>query len=310
MNKIFLTGGTGSFGSNFIDLILKKKSTKKIVIFSRDELKQHLLKIKLKKHIKKLRFLIGDIRDFNRVQSAMADCNLVIHAAALKQVDTCELNPDECIKTNIIGSQNVIRAALHKKVSKSVLISTDKAVNPINLYGACKLSAEKLFISANLMKGKSSCKFSVVRYGNVLNSRGSVIPHFLKLKNNNSPLPITDKKMTRFFISLNDAIDFVYNSINLMKGGEIFVPKINSILITDIAKALNSNYKIIGIREGEKIHETLISTDEKRFTIEKKNHFLIITKKNNIKSNNLRSYNSRDNNFLKINEIKKIISKV
>ena len=308
MNRIFITGATGSFGISFVDHLLKsKKNLKKIIIFSRDELKQYNLKKKLLKYNKKLRFFIGDIRDIDRLRSVISDSDTIIHAAALKQVDTCEYNPDECIKTNILGSNNLIKIALEKKINKSILISTDKAVNPINLYGACKLAAEKIFISANTTRGNSNCKFSVVRYGNVINSRGSVIPLFLDLFKKGEKIPITDERMTRFFISLKEAVDFVDNSIKLMTGGEIFVPKMRSILIKDIILALGAKYYNMGLRVGEKIHETLVSEEEKLYSTETVNSFVIRPLIKAKKVGLYKSYNSFDNIFVKKNEIKKIL---
>lgn len=308
MRKIFISGGTGSFGVSFVDYLLKsKKNIKKIIIFSRDELKQYHLKKKLFKHNKKLRFFIGDIRDMDRLRSVISDSDTIIHAAALKQVDTCEYNPEECIKTNILGSNNLIKIALEKKINKSILISTDKAVNPINLYGACKLAAEKIFISANTTKGSSNCKFSVVRYGNVINSRGSVIPLFLDLFKKGEKIPLTDERMTRFFITLKETVDFVDNSIKLMTGGEIFVPKIRSILIKDIILALGAKYYNMGLRVGEKIHETLVSEEEKLYSTETANSFVIRPLLKAKKVGLEKSYNSFENIFVKKNEIKKIL---
>jgi UDP-N-acetylglucosamine 4,6-dehydratase len=308
MSKIFISGATGSFGVSFVDYLLKsKKNLKKIIIFSRDELKQYNLKKKLLKYNKKLRFFIGDIRDIDRLRSVISDSDTIIHAAALKQVDTCEYNPEECIKTNILGSNNLIKIALEKRINKSILISTDKAVNPINLYGACKLAAEKIFISANTTRGNSNCKFSVVRYGNVINSRGSVIPLFLDLFKKGEKIPLTDERMTRFFITLKEAVGFVDNSIKLMTGGEIFVPKIKSILIKDIILALGAKYYNMGLRVGEKIHETLVSEEEKLYSTETANSFVIRPLLKAKKVGLHKSYNSFENIFVKRNEIKKIL---
>ena len=276
-------------------------------------MKQLDLKKKLAKYSKKLRFLIGDVRDLERVKEAISDCEVVIHAAALKQVDTCEYNPLESIKTNIIGTDNIIKACLSLNVKKSLLISTDKAVNPINLYGACKLSAEKIFIAANNIKGKNKTKFSVVRYGNVSYSRGSVLELFLNLKKNYNEkfLPLTNEKMTRFAISIEDATLFVYKCIQIMKSSEVFVPKLKAYKVIDIIKCLNKKYKIIGIRPGEKIHETLISKDELAKTIFKKSYFVILPsyRKNNLSKKFNDGYKSNiEGNFLGQNELKRIIN--
>ena len=261
---ILITGGTGSFGENFTEYLLNKHAElKKLIIFSRDELKQHELKKKFikNKFFSKLRFFLGDVRDASRLLLAFNNVDIVIHAAALKQVDTAEYNPSEFIKTNILGAQNIFEAAFYNNVSKIIALSTDKASSPINLYGATKLCSDKLFTSANHFLGQK--KFSVVRYGNVAGSRGSVIPYFLSQKNKNS-LNITDKNMTRFNISIKDSIALVMWSIKNAFGGEIVVPKIPSYKIIDLAKAVNEKAKIniIGIREGEKIHEEMISENE------------------------------------------------
>ena len=266
--SILITGGTGSFGSAFASKILKKyKNIKRLVIFSRDELKQfEMSNLELfKKNSKKVRFFIGDVRDFERVKMAFKNIDIVVHAAAMKQVEASEYNPYECIKTNVLGSQNVINASLECNLKKTIFISTDKATNPINLYGASKLAGEKLFLAANNIRGKSRTIFSVVRYGNVIGSRGSVIPIFLKCKEQkNKSVPITHKDMTRFIITLDDGVNFVLSSLEIMNGGEIFVPKIPSVKILDLAKIILPNHKIkfIGIRPGEKLHEVLISKDE------------------------------------------------
>ena len=276
-NKVILiTGGTGSFGKNLIIKILKNYRPEKIIIYSRDEQKQFELEDKLKKFKKKLRFFIGDVRDFTRLKFAMENVNIVVHAAALKIVPTAEYNPFEVIKTNIFGAQNVIDAALEHNVEKVIALSTDKASSPINLYGATKLTSDKLFIAANNYKGKKSSKFSVVRYGNVTNSRGSVIPFFLK-KSKTGEIPITDINMTRFNISLEESVNFVIKSLSKMIGGEIFVPKIPSYRLIDLAKAIapKAKIKIIGIRPGEKLHEEMISLSESINTLEYKDHFIV-----------------------------------
>jgi len=279
---ILITGGTGSFGSTCVQYLLEKHKPKKVIIFSRDELKQYELSnllIDRGYDSEKLRFFLGDVRDQARLNLAFKDVDFVIHAAALKQIPAAEYNPQECIKTNINGANNVIFAALEQGVKKVIALSTDKACGPVNLYGVTKLASDKLFVSANTLGGKKEdTKFSVVRYGNVINSRGSVIPFFKKLYNEKkNSLPITDKNMTRFFIDLNSGIEFVLKSFKRMYGGEIFVPKLPSLYIKDIVKALDKNlkYHIIGTRPGEKLHETLCAKDESHLTIEFKDHYVI-----------------------------------
>lgn len=281
-----ITGGTGSFGQAIVKKLLKIKTTRKIIIFSRDEAKQFYMQNALKN--KKLRFFIGDVRDLKRCKVAFNSVDIVIHAAALKQVPAAEYNPTEVIKTNISGAQNVIDASISCGVKKIIALSTDKASSPVNLYGATKLVSDKLFCSANNITGKQKIKFSVVRYGNVIGSRGSVIPHFKELINKQKKvLPITHKDMTRFLISLNDGVDFVLKSLDRMHGGEIFIPKIPSAKITDLAKSMKSDikFKFTGIRPGEKIHEELCSKNDSSNTIEFKNFYLItpsLTFKNKI----------------------------
>ena len=276
--SILITGGTGSFGKAFCLRLLKDyKNIKKIIIFSRDEFKQ----FEMEKYIPvtdvnpKVRYFIGDIRDEKRLNRAMEDVNIVIHAAALKQVDKAEYNPQEYIKTNITGAQNVIDCSISNNVSNIIALSTDKASSPINLYGATKLCSDKLFLTANNIKGKRKIKFSVVRYGNVMGSRGSVLPFFLKQKDT---LPITDLRMTRFNISLADGVEMVLWALRKNIGGEIFVPKISSFKVVDLAKAVNkkAKIKVIGIRPGEKIHEELISEYDGMKTIDLKNYYAII----------------------------------
>ena len=319
--KILITGGTGSFGKAFIDLILKKKkfkNIKRLVIYSRDEFKQYQLSREYSKNkYPFLRFFIGDVRDKDRLSRAMNNIDLVIHAAALKQVPAAEYNPFEFIKTNVIGAQNVIEASLDNNVKNVVALSTDKASSPINLYGATKLCSDKLFVSAQNIKGRKKIKFSVVRYGNVFGSRGSVVPLFLKQSNQNIPLSITDPVMTRFTITLDEATNYVLNIINNNKGGEIFVPKLPSYKILDIAKVIskNSKYKIIGIRPGEKKHEEMISEFESENVYESKRDYVIsnnnIYYKNSKKYKKLRksfSYNSFDNlQYLNKIELQKLI---
>lgn len=272
---ILITGGTGSFGQAYTEFLLKYYPTCTIRIFSRDELKQSEMAIKFKKSTN-LRFFIGDVRDKERLRRAFEGVNIVVHAAALKQVPACEYNPIEAINTNILGSQNVIEAALDKKVHKVILISSDKAVQPLNLYGATKLCAEKLFVQSNSYRGNKNTFFSVVRYGNVIGSRGSVLPIFLK-QMKAGVFTITDQNMTRFWITLLQACQFVTNCLSIMKGGEIFVPKIKSLKIVDLARALNSKAKLkfIGVRPGEKVNEILITVEEYKRTHEYKTYFEI-----------------------------------
>jgi UDP-N-acetylglucosamine 4,6-dehydratase len=273
---IFITGGTGSFGKKYVQTLLERYNPKKIIIYSRDELKQFEMQQVFNDNC--MRYFIGDVRDLDRLKEAMNGVDYVIHAAALKQVPAAEYNPMECIKTNIHGAENVIKAALANNVKKVMALSTDKAAIPINLYGATKLASDKLFVAANNMTGSSSTRFSVVRYGNVVGSRGSVVPFFKKLiASGESSLPITHEKMTRFWITLQEGVDFVLKNFERMHGGEIFVPKIPSVLITDLAKSLGSDLKheIIGIRPGEKLHETMCPGDDSHLTIEFKQHYVI-----------------------------------
>mgnify|MGYP001173427813 FL=1 len=276
---VLITGGTGSFGTQFVRRIAKDFKPRKVIIYSRDELKQFNMQQDFpEKDFPFLRFFIGDVRDLPRLEMAMRDVDIVVHAAALKQVPAAEYNPMECIKTNIHGAENVIQASIKEDVEKVIALSTDKAANPINLYGASKLASDKLFVAANNMTGTKEIKFSVVRYGNVLGSRGSVVPFFSDLISNNSKsLPITDKEMTRFWITLDQGIDFVVKSLSRMKGGEIFIPKIPSIKITDLAKAMapDLELKFIGLRPGEKIHEIMCPADDSHLTIEFNDHFVI-----------------------------------
>ena len=273
---ILITGGTGSFGQSFIKKILQTYKPKKIIVYSRDELKQYEMQQSFNDSC--MRYFIGDVRDQNRLIQAMNKVDYVIHAAALKQVPAAEYNPLECIKTNIDGAENVIEAAIANDVKKVIALSTDKAANPVNLYGATKLASDKLFIAANNIVGKESPRFSVVRYGNVVGSRGSVVPVFMKLMRDGvKRLPITDEKMTRFWITLEQGVDLVEKGFHRMKGGEIFVPKLPSIKITDLAKALAPDYpwEVIGIRPGEKLHEKMIPRDDSYRTIEFSDHYVI-----------------------------------
>ena len=317
MKKIyFITGGTGSFAKKLIKHLIKNNLSKKIIIFSRDEYKQQQLKEDnlINKNLKNLRFLIGDVRDESRLNFAIQDnIDVVIHAAAMKQVPATEYNPFEAIKTNIFGAQNVIEACIKKNIKKIIALSTDKAAAPINLYGATKLTSDKLFINANFFKGKKRCKFSVVRYGNVMGSRGSVIPLFLKQKRNKKIFTITDKNMTRFNISLNESVKFVLKCEKIMKGGEIFVPKIPSYRILDLMNAIQKNpkYKMIGIRPGEKLHEEMITESDSLNTQEFKDYFIIHPSFRKYKSNikKIFSYNSLDNKkYLKTNELNSLIN--
>lgn len=276
-NKMVLvTGGTGSFGKKFIEILLKEYPIKRLVVYSRDELKQEEMRTVYGFQDKRLRFFIGDVRDKNRLDRAFVDIDIVVHAAALKQVPACEYNPIEAIRTNINGAENIINAAIDKGVQKVLALSTDKAVSPINLYGATKLVAEKLFVQGNNYSSADGTKFSCVRYGNVVGSRGSVVPLFLHQKKNGA-ITITDTRMSRFWLTLEQGIRFVIRCVEQMTGGEIFVPKIPSMKITDLAKVIapNSKIKIIGIRPGEKLYETLISENEAPNTYEFRDMYLI-----------------------------------
>ena len=272
--NILITGGTGSFGKKYTEIILSKYRPNKIIIFSRDELKQYEMAQKFDQ--KCMRYFIGDVRDAKRLEEAMQDVHFVIHAAALKHVPVAEYNPMECIKTNIDGAQNVINAAIKNSVEKVIALSTDKASAPINLYGATKLASDKLFVAANNIVGKRKTRFAVVRYGNVIGSRGSVVPFFKKvIEEGVKELPITDINMTRFLITLEDGVNFVLKNFERMHGGEIFIPKIPSMKMTDLAKALAPNlpHRIIGIRPGEKMHEVMITENDN--VVEFDDHYVI-----------------------------------
>ncbi|AGB42138.1 UDP-N-acetylglucosamine 4,6-dehydratase [Halobacteroides halobius DSM 5150] len=271
---ILLTGGTGSFGKKFTELILDKYNVEKLIILSRGELKQAEMRSKYADD--RLRFFIGDVRDKDRLYRAFDDVDIVVHAAALKRVPECEYNPFEAIKTNVLGAENIINAAIDRGVEKVVALSTDKAANPINLYGATKLCSDKLFITGNSYAGKKKTKFSVVRYGNVLGSRGSVIPFFQE-KRGEGIIPITDERMTRFWITLEEAVEMVILALEKILGGEIFVPKIPSMKITDLARAIapDCEQEVVGIRPGEKLHESLISRADARHTLEFDDHYII-----------------------------------
>lgn len=273
---ILITGGTGSFGKQYVKTILERYAPKRIIIYSRDELKQY--EMQQEYNTPNMRYFIGDVRDQERLTQAMRGVDYVIHAAALKQVPAAEYNPMECIKTNIHGAENVIKAALENEVEKVIALSTDKAASPINLYGATKLASDKLFVAANNSSGGHRTKFSVVRYGNVVGSRGSVVPFFNKLVAEGAKeIPITDPRMTRFWITLRQGIDFVLTNFARMYGGEIFVPKIPSMRILDLTEAIAPNVpiKIIGVRPGEKLHELMCPADDAHLTLEFHDHYVI-----------------------------------
>ena len=274
-SSVLITGGTGSFGRALTERLLRTEA-RRIAIFSRDELKQLQMKNDFKDD--RLRFFLGDIRDGSRLDIALHGVDFVVHAAALKQVDTGEYNPMEFVKTNVVGSQNVIDACIRNGIKKVVALSTDKASSPINLYGATKLTADKLFSAANNYSHAYGTTFSIVRYGNVMGSRGSVIPHFKKLVLEGKPFPITDKRMTRFWITLHQAVEFVLETFEIMQGGELYVPKIPSMKIMDLARAIKEDfeYEEVGIRPGEKLHEEMISPDDSRRTIELSNRYSVL----------------------------------
>ncbi len=328
-NKIILiTGATGSFGQNFVGTVIKKyKNIKKLIVFSRDELKQFEMEKKFpQKKYPFIRFFLGDIRDQERLDLATDGVDYLIHAAALKQVPAAEYNPFEFVKTNVIGAQNIVQSCLKNNVKKVIALSTDKAVSPINLYGATKLCSDKIFLAANNFKGKRSITFSVVRYGNVAGSRGSVMPYFLNATKQNKSFNLTNKDMTRFNISLDESIEMVLWSLKNSIGGEIVIPKIPSFKILDLIKATNNkkNYKIIGIRPGEKIDEELLSKADSANSIDIGKYYIILQNINDnkklsyykkkfsykkVKANF--SYNSRDNtNFLSVNQLKEILHKL
>ena len=274
--SILITGGTGSFGKAFLDRVLTIHNPARVVIFSRDELKQYEMR-QTWGDDPRVRFFLGDIRDRDRLNMALRGVDYVVHAAALKQVDTAEYNPMEYVKTNILGSENVIQASLDAGVKKVVALSTDKASSPVNLYGATKLTADKLFISSNHYAVDGGTRFSVVRYGNVMGSRGSVIPFFRNLAASGQPLPITDARMTRFWITLPQAVDFVIDSFSDMSGGELYVPRIPSMKVVDLAEAIAPGAPLvdIGIRPGEKLHEEMISTEDARRTVKRADRYVV-----------------------------------
>lgn len=274
--SIMITGGTGSFGKKYTQTLLTRYKPRRLIIYSRDELKQYEMQQRFNDPC--MRYFLGDVRDADRLKQAMNGVDFVIHAAALKQVPAAEYNPMECIKTNIHGAENVIKAALGSNVQKVIALSTDKAANPVNLYGATKLASDKLFVAANNVSGGHKTRFAVVRYGNVVGSRGSVVPYFQKLvADGATELPITDEGMTRFWITLQQGVDFVLKNFGRMQGGEIFVPKIPSVRIVDVARAIAPDlpFKHVGIRPGEKLHETMCPRDDSHITLEFDDHFVI-----------------------------------
>lgn len=278
--SILVTGGTGSFGKAFVRLVLQNSKPRRLVVFSRDELKQYEMEQEFLGHPGRdlLRFFIGDVRDLQRLETALRGIDFVVHAAAMKQVPTAEYNPFECIHTNVLGAENVVQASLRTGVKKVVALSTDKAASPLNLYGASKLASDKIFVAANHLAGSDQARFSVVRYGNVIGSRGSVVPLFRRLIDEGATeLPITDKRMTRFWITIEQGVEFVASSFEMMRGGEIFIPKIPSMRMIDLAEAMAPGmpHKIIGIRPGEKLHEVMITEDDARNTIELPDRYVI-----------------------------------
>lgn len=324
---ILVTGGTGSFGKRFLEMVFQRYNPKKVVIYSRDEFKQSVMKTEYSEKVdmSKVRFFIGDVRDKERLYRAFEGVDYVVHAAAMKQVPTCEYNPFEAIKTNIHGAQNVIDAALDKGVKKVVALSTDKAVNPINLYGGTKLVSDKLFLAANAYSGIKNTIFSIVRYGNVAGSRGSVIPIFETIiENGGKELPITDTRMTRFWITLEEGVELVFKALEESKGGETYISKIPSFHIGDLAQAMlpDCEIKEIGIREGEKLHEVMVTKDDSRMTYEYEKHYIVYP---NFEWMNLEErllpggklvpegfeYNSGENTeWLSVEELKEALSKI
>lgn len=276
---VFVTGGTGSFGRAFVRIVLERFSPRKLIVFSRDELKQYEMQQDPAFHGQRcLRFFIGDVRDVDRLEMAMRDVDCVIHAAALKQVPAAEYNPFECVRTNIHGAENVATAAIRAGVKRVIALSTDKAVSPVNLYGASKLASDKIFVAANNLSGENGTRFSVVRYGNVLGSRGSVVPLFQRLiREGATSLPITDPRMTRFWITLKEGVGFVLGCLDLMRGGEIYVPSVPSMKVVDVARAMAPDlpHEVIGIRPGEKLHESLITEDDSRNTLAMPGYYVV-----------------------------------
>ena len=324
--KILITGGTGSFGKKFIDYVLNNYEPSKLIVFSRDEQKHFEMSAKYpEKNYKNIRYFIGDVRDRDRMMRACADVDIIIHAAAMKHVSLSEYNPTECIATNVNGAENLIDAAISNNVKQVIALSTDKAANPINLYGATKLCSDKLFVAANNLAGRHNTRFSVVRYGNVIRSKGSVIPHYEKLiENGEKKLPLTDIHMTRFIITLDQGVDFVLLALSQMTGGEIFVPKLPSIKIVDLITAMagENNYEIVGIRPGEKLHEVMIPTEESLNCIDMEKYYIIqpmfswwntkkleqvIGEKGKELSDSFEYSSKTNKNWLNVEEIKKII---
>ncbi len=276
--SVVVTGGTGSFGRRFIKNLLARSKVRRVVIYSRDEFKQYEMQQEFRESASTLRFFIGDVRDAQRLSLATRETDIIVHSAALKHVPAAEYNPFECIRTNIIGAENVVHAALNNGVDKVLALSTDKAANPINLYGATKLASDKIFVAANNLSGSIGTRFSVVRYGNVVGSRGSVIPFFRQLiAGGTDHLPITDERMTRFWITLQQGVDFVASAMAMMRGGEIFVPKIPSMRMTDLAACMAPELPLreIGIRPGEKLHEVMVTDDDSRMTLELPDRYII-----------------------------------
>ena len=277
--SVLITGATGSFGKAFISHLLAEYNPKRVIVYSRDELKQHEMQNSQPfESDRRLRYFIGDVRDVRRLEMALRGVDYVVHAAALKQVPAAEYNPFECIHTNVMGAENVVEASINTSVKKVIALSTDKAANPINLYGASKLASDKIFVAGNHLSGRDGPRFSVVRYGNVLGSRGSVVPIFLKLLREGAEfIPITDMRMTRFWVTLQHGVEFVMSSMSMMKGGEIFVPKIPSMKLTDLATTLapNIEQREVGIRPGEKLHEVMITADDARATYELEDRFVV-----------------------------------
>ena len=324
--SILITGGTGSFGEKCIGVLLKKYKPKKVVVFSRDELKQYELSKKYDEAKFPIRYFIGDVRDKSRLYRACSNIDFVVHAAAMKRVTAAEYNPNECIETNIIGAQNLIDAAIDNNVKKVIALSTDKAANPVNLYGATKLCSDKLFVSANNLVGEKHTRFAVVRYGNVFSSRGSVIPFFKELiKKGVKKLPVTDKNMTRFVITLEQGVNFVIQELLNFAGGEIFVPKLSSIKIVDLVEAMfkKNQYDIIGIRPGEKLHEVMIPKEEARNCIDIANKYIIVPRLSWWNRKNLDQkirklgkevpddfeyVSNRNKDWLSVNHLKKIVN--
>ena len=276
---VLITGGTGSFGQEFVRRVLADYTPERLIVFSRDELKQYEMEQSYPvARYPCLRYFIGDVRDYERLELAMRDVDVVVHAAAMKHVPAAEYNPFECIKTNVHGAENVVRAAIKLDVDRIIALSTDKAANPINLYGASKLASDKIFVAANNLVGRKRTRFSIVRYGNVVGSRGSVVPHFRNLlRNGSKTVPITDPRMTRFWMTIEQGVAFVQSCLAMMGGGEIFVPKIPSMSIMDLAAAIvpERETEIVGIRPGEKLHEVLIPTDDARHTLELEDRFVV-----------------------------------